>query len=171
MTTYFNAEWRVNGLWNALLSHYYPPMFGTTGFVSCPEAFAGIADTQGFQADLAIRQMTLDAGTGTWKMSLPLVVFEGKGGTVSTTWDAIRDQLHTWCNKGDGGLKFNLWAIAAWGSMVTFYYYHHDGANNVMQAVAWQNGLVPNKEQHLDLTKDNDWDAIQNILAYAKANP
>ena len=97
---YFNAESRVNGRETRCLSRYYTSTFNPDGFVLCPEAFPGYTDTNGYQADLAIRRMIAPAGAGNWQISLPYVVFEGKGGNVATSWDEILDQLMTWLRQG-----------------------------------------------------------------------
>lgn len=166
MAILFDVEWRVNGFWNSRFSHFFPPMFNTTGYFCCPESLAEIDQTHGGRGDLVIRRADHDAVANTWQVTRPLVVYEGKGdNNAMTDWEDIVGQARGWCD--DNHVR-DVWLVAAWGSRVRFYRYKSTGLYPVTYNGAV---VVGGATRTYDVRVAADLAMIDAILQYAEANP
>jgi hypothetical protein len=58
-TTFFTAEWRINGFWNRLLHQVAENVLGMNGLWQIsPEALPNFGDTNGCKADLLVSKIS-----------------------------------------------------------------------------------------------------------------
>jgi hypothetical protein len=165
---FFDVEWRVNGIWNTILSRKYTPTtYANGGYIISPEAYPKPADTKGLRADLMVAKIQGPETNGSWTISQPLFVYEGKGGNVKDSWDSVGDQLAKWCGEAAKVKKFNCWAAAAIGSEVRFHCFKEDAFIDVhFDGVEFRQNA-----ETLDLMTAAGYGRVMAALAYAVAYP
>ncbi|OAG08423.1 uncharacterized protein CC84DRAFT_1214920 [Paraphaeosphaeria sporulosa] len=165
-TAFFGVEYRVNGLWNNLLSQFYKTGAADKDFIISPEAYPKPDDTKGLKADLLVSSL-ISKGSG-FSISTPMLVYEGKGANGDSFPD-IMDQLENWLAEAALLKPFDCWAIGTRGSQVAFLVWQQD----TIQWLNWGGSKpIPVSSQKVfDITKDADWNTVVAMLAFFNGNP
>ena len=165
-TAFFSVEYRVNGIWNNLLSQFYKTGAANHDFLISPEAYPKPDDTKGLKADLLVSLLL--SGASGFSISMPILVYEGKGANGDSFPD-IMDQLEKWLAEAALVSPFDCWAIGARGSEVAFLVWQGEK----IQWVKWDGSKpVPVASQKVyDITKDPHWDIVIAMLAYFEGHP
>jgi hypothetical protein len=136
---FYDVEWRVKGLWNAVLTQFWlPAPFNAGGwYLISPEAYPNPASTQDHRADLAINGVLAPApGAVHATLSSPLLSFEAKGAADADTFADIMTQIHTWCNAAPQIIAGSpCWCIGAKGQNVKFWVYSVGPGNGTANAM------------------------------------
>lgn len=69
------AEWRVNGIWNAILTTHFPHGIGVEKWVVAPEAYSTWDETQSLAADLCVAELVGDPDMGVFETSTPVLTY------------------------------------------------------------------------------------------------
>jgi len=164
-TAFFGVEYRVNGIWNNLLSQFYKTGAGNNDFLISPEAYPKPSDTKGLKADLLVSKIV--GGTSSFSISTPVLVYEGKGAN-GDSFPEIMDQLEKWLAEAALLGRFDCWAIGARGSEVAFLVWQGDK----IQWLKWD-GSKPasvTSQKVYDITNGADSDVVIAMLAYFEAH-
>lgn len=165
---FFVTEYRVNGLWNNLLSQHYRTGSASGDFIISPEAYPKPGDTTGLRADLHVGRLTQDANG--FSISTPHLVYEGKGAN-GDGFQEIMDQLWKWLAEAARPKRFDCWAIGTRGSQVAFLIWQKD----VLQWLKWDGKKgepVPiSLQKAYDITRDDDWGDVAAMIAYFRGHP
>ena len=174
------AEWRVNGIWNAILATYFPHGVDKESWIVAPEAYPTWDQTQSLAADLCVMELVGDPEKGVFETSTPVLTYEGKGGTSQRSWPQIRQQILDWCLRGvqDGSIfktDFCCWAIGAKGEYAQFYVF--DGAKGQIYPVgvgadaAGQRTVRRMDANPQNITEAAGWANVDFTLRAAQGNP
>jgi hypothetical protein len=171
---FFSVEYRVNGLWNTLISQRFPQGFVAGSHLISPEAYTRPELTSGLRADLLVN--SLAAGVGGMTISTPRLVYEGKGSN-GDPWTSdgkngkvsgIDVQLEDWLTSAAQLARFDCWVIGARGSEVKFWHW-----SDFLQEKQWdaRTGRPVNGGKIYNITNGADWVNVLGMLHYMGANP
>ncbi|KAL8853317.1 MAG: hypothetical protein Q9221_001793 [Calogaya cf. arnoldii] len=172
------AEWRVNAIWNAILTTTFPHGINLENWVVAPEAYPTWDETPSLAADLCVAELVGDPDKGVFETSTPVLTYEGKGGNSQRSWPQIQQQILDWCLRGvQNGSPFNApfccWAIGAMGKYAQSYVFN--GANIYPVGVgadATNNPVVRRMISNpQDITEAAGWANVAFILGVARNNP
>ncbi|KAF2185434.1 hypothetical protein K469DRAFT_707678 [Zopfia rhizophila CBS 207.26] len=164
--TFFSVEYRVNGVWNNLLSQFWKTGAGNHDFQISPEAYPKPEDTKGLKADLLISVLVSNGSS--FSISTPVLAYEGKGAN-GDEFPKIFDQLWKWLQEAAELGQFDCWAIGTRGSEVAFLIWQKD----VLQWLQWK-GNQPTPvfdEFTYDITKNKDWETVLLFLEFFHSHP
>ncbi|KAK6331657.1 hypothetical protein TWF718_002205 [Orbilia javanica] len=168
---FWQTEWKVNGVWNGILSTYFPNGVGVDNWIVSPEVYSTWFNTNGVRADLCV--LALGADDAELVLSDPILTYEGKGGNTQRNWQQIGQQIEAWCIDGVANYQpFCCWAVGTRGNAVTFYAF--DGVNrqlhplgvNAMGQIVKDNNVQPQV-----ITTQAGWAFVDQILRAANNHP
>ncbi|PSK40120.1 hypothetical protein B9Z65_8060 [Elsinoe australis] len=177
--SYWSAEWRVNGVWNAILTSYFPHSTNLEDWIVAPEAYPTYDETQSLAADLCVVGMEADHDNGTYHISTPVLTYEGKGVSSARTWPQIEQQILDWCLRGVqngnpfGGAPFCCWAIGTKGKYVKFWAFN--GAQllplGIGQNAVGHAEVKQRVDPVQDITTQQGWGYVSFMLNAVRGNP
>ncbi|KAK7409411.1 hypothetical protein QQX98_008420 [Neonectria punicea] len=169
---FWQVEWRVNGIWNGLLTSYFPNGANQDDYIVSPEVYSTWFNTNGRRADLCITPLLADMDDLEYSMSDPVLTYEGKGGNSQRTWPQIGQQILDWCTDGVQNYRsFCCWAIGTKGKFVKFYAF--DGVNTLYPLGINGAGQIVKDANVVarDITSQAGWEFIDTMLTGARNKP
>ncbi|KAF4435184.1 hypothetical protein FACUT_7372 [Fusarium acutatum] len=147
---YWQVEWRVNGIWNGILTYCFPHGITEDNWIVAPEVYSTWFNTNGYRADLCV------------------IALE----TNDDQEQQIGQQILNWCTDGVHNYQqFYCWAIGTKGKFVTFYAF--DGVNTLYP-------LGINAAGHIvrdaavnpqDITDQAGWAFVNQVLTAIRNDP
>ncbi|KAF5530651.1 hypothetical protein FMEXI_13426 [Fusarium mexicanum] len=168
---YWQVEWRVNGIWNGILTYCFPHGVTEDNWIVAPEVYSTWFNTNGYRADLCVIALETD-DDHEYRLSDPIVTYEGKGGNSTKNWQQIGQQILNWCMDGVQNYQpFYCWAIGTKGKFVKFYAF--DGVNtlyplgiNAAAKIVKDANVNPQ-----DITGQAGWAFVDQVLTAIRNDP